>query len=68
MKFIKIKDGAKELILSLIGSLGNVTIDNLNVNLKEGGSVSVYDHRGFLLFEVDEATGDIRHKGAFIKI
>lgn len=38
------------------------------VRLSEGSKFEIKDHRGFVIFSIDEETGDIRHKGAFIKI
>lgn len=36
--------------------------------LSEDSTLKWYDHRGFLIMELDEATGDLRIKGAFVKL
>ena len=38
------------------------------ITLSENSTLEIKDHRGFVIFSIDEATGDIRHTGAFIKI
>lgn len=50
-------------------SNGNVAIRMKmdQIELSEGQSLKVYDHRGFLVFEVNE-NGDVKHKGSLIKL
>lgn len=70
MAFDQQKRGLNELLKFVADSEGNpaVRVKVESIELSEGSSLIVKDHRGFVLWEIDEATGDIRHKGAFIKI
>ena len=45
-----------------------IKVELTEITIVEGSTLKVKDHRGFIIFEIDEETGDIRHKGAFIKI
>jgi len=38
------------------------------INLSEGSVLEVKDHRGFVIFSVDEVTGNVSLKGEFVKI
>lgn len=38
------------------------------VTLSEGSELPFYDHRGFPIMVLDEATGNLKIKGEFVKI
>lgn len=57
LKFVEASDGTPAV---------RMKIDS--ITLSEGSTLEFKDHRGFVIFSIEEATGDIRHTGAFIKI
>ena len=56
-KFVEASDGTPAV---------RMKIDS--ITLSENSILEVKDHRKFVIFSIDEATGDITHKGDFIKI
>lgn len=57
LKFVEAPDGTPAIRVSL-----------KQTTLSENSTMEFYDHRGFLIMSLDEATGDLAIKGSFIKI